>query len=297
MNGFTPDWLALREPADVRARSRWLVHLIAARFSRDTVVRALDVATGTGANMRYMAEHLPSRQEWLLVDGDPALLGEVPARTHSWAVARGFEISSDEQELLIRGERLRCRVATRRLNLATDTDAPEANIFEGHALVTASALLDLVSDGWLRAVAGRCRGSGAAVLFALTYDGRMTCAPEEPEDRSVRDLVNAHQRMDKGFGPALGPSGCAAAERCFASLGYRVERAPSQWVLEREADQLQHQLIEGWAGAAAEVAPDLASAIASWKARRLAHVAAGRSRLLVGHQDLAAWLPSLDDPR
>jgi hypothetical protein len=183
-----------------------------------------------------------------------------------------------------------CRVATRRLNLATDADGSDG-IFEGYALVTASALLDLVSDRWLRAVADRCRSTGAAVLFALTYDGRMHCAPEEPEDATVRELVNAHQRLDKGFGPALGPAGCGAAERCFTSLGYRVERAPSQWVLERDAEQLQHQLIEGWAGAAAQVAPDLSAAIGSWKARRLAHLAAGRSRLLVGHEDLAAWLP------
>ena len=28
-----------------------------------------------------------------------------------------------------------------------------------------------------------------------------------------------------------------------------------------------------------------------WRARRLAHVDAGRSRLTVGHDDLAAWLP------
>jgi hypothetical protein len=290
MNDFTPGWLALREPADVRARSAGLVQLIAARFSLDTVVRALDLATGTGANMRYMAEHLPSRQRWLLVDGDPVLLGEVPGRTHSWALARGFELTSEEQELLIRGERLMCRVATRRLNLATVTDGSD-EIFEGHALVTASALLDLVSDRWLRALADRCRTTGAAVLFALTYDGRMHCSPEEPEDAAVRELVNAHQRLDKGFGPALGPAGCGAAERYFSSLGYRVERAPSQWVLERDGDQLQRQLIEGWAGAAAEVAPDLSSAIVSWKARRLAHVAAGRSRLIVGHEDLAAWLP------
>jgi hypothetical protein len=96
--------------------------------------------------------------------------------------------------------------------------------------------------------------------------------------------------MDKGFGPALGPAGCGAAERCFSSLGYRVERAPSPWVLEGDADQLQRQLIEGWAGAAAEIAPDLSSTIGSWKARRLAHVTAGRSRLFVGHEDLAAWL-------
>jgi hypothetical protein len=290
MNDFKPDWLALREPADVRARSARLANLIAARFPRDTMVRALDVATGTGANMRYMTEHLPSRQQWLLVDNDPVLVGEVPGRTYSWAVARGFEVTDDEQELLIRGEGLMCRVAMRRLNLATVTDGPD-EIFEGHGLVTASALLDLVSDRWLRAVAARCRSTGAAVLFALTYDGRMHCAPDEPEDSVVRELVNAHQRMDKGFGPALGPTGCGAAERCFTRLGYHVERAPSQWVLERDTDRLQHQLIEGWAGAAAEVAPDLSAAIASWKAKRLAHVAAGRSRLLVGHEDLAAWLP------
>jgi hypothetical protein len=289
MRDFKPDWLALREPADVRARSARLVHLVAARCPRDTVVRALDMATGTGANMRYMAEHLPSQQQWLLVDGDPALLGEVPGRMHSWAVARGFEVASDQQELLIRGEGLMCRVATRRLNLATDPDGPDG-IFEGHALVTASALLDLVSDRWLRAVADRCRGAGAAVLFALTYDGRMDCAPEEPEDAAVRELVNAHQRMDKGFGPALGPAGCGAAERCFTGLGYRVERASSPWVLEPDADRLQRQLIEGWAGASTEIAPDLSSTIGSWKARRLAHVTAGRSRLFVGHEDLAAWL-------
>ena len=30
----------------------------------------------------------------------------------------------------------------------------------------------------------------------------------------------------------------------------------------------------------------------SWLARRLAHVDAGRSHVTVGHEDLAAWLPS-----
>jgi hypothetical protein len=61
-------------------------------------------------------------------------------------------------------------------------------------------------------------------------------------------------------------------------------------VLEENDRNLQAQLIEGWAGAAAAVAPDRAASIQSWKARRLAHVAAGRSQLIVGHEDLAGWL-------
>ncbi len=60
-------------------------------------------------------------------------------------------------------------------------------IFDGRALVTASALLDLVSERWLRALAARCAGHGAAVLFALSYDGRIVCSPEDPDDgRSSR---------------------------------------------------------------------------------------------------------------
>ena len=53
---------------------------------------------------------------------------------------------------------------------------------------------------------------------------------------------------------------------------------------------LQQQLIEGWADAAVDIAPEETPRVSGWKTRRLAHVAAGRSRIVVGHEDLAAWL-------
>jgi len=37
------------------------------------------------------------------------------------------------------------------------------------------------------------------------------------------------------------------------------------------------------------MAPDQSGAIADWRARRIAHVDAGRSQLIVGHKDLAGW--------
>jgi hypothetical protein len=178
------------------------------------------------------------------------------------------------------------------LDLAALGDAGDRDIFEGRALVTAAALLDLVSEAWLRALAARCRARGAAVLFALTYDGRMQCSPADPEDDGVRDLVNQHQRTDKGFGPALGPDATDVAERCFASVGYQMHREPSDWVLSPESDRLQQQLIEGWADAAMTIAPERSVSIRDWLARRLGHVVSGRSRLVVGHQDLAGWIPT-----
>jgi SAM-dependent methyltransferase len=241
--------------------------VIAGLFPQTAEVRVLDLGSGTGANMRYLAPHLPDRQSWLLVDYDQALLARVLAPTD--------------------GSR---RVETRHLDLnALDGDAVR-DCFSGRGLVSASALLDLVSEEWLRALAARCRDNGAAVLFALSYDGRIEFAPEEPADAEVRDLVNQHQRTDKGFGRALGPEALAAADLFLVTLGYMVERERSDWVLGPDSPELQRQLIEGWAHAAAEIAPQRSDSIAAWRIRRLAHVAAHRSRLVVGHEDLAAWI-------
>jgi hypothetical protein len=164
-------------------------------------------------------------------------------------------------------------------------------LFAGRALVTASALLDLVSADWLRALAARCRENGATLLFALSYDGRIHFSPEEAEDAEIRALVNEHQRTDKGFGPALGPDAPTVAEQLLGSVGYRVERERTDWNLGPESPELQRQLIAGWAHAASEIAPSRQQAVDDWRMRRLAHVAGERSRLVVGHQDLAAWLP------
>jgi len=209
------------------------------------------------------------RQSWLLVDRDAALLARVPACS----------------------DRLTCTLETRQVDLSTLNEAVKIRIFDDRALVTASALLDLVSRDWLRSLADRCHEGGAAVLFALSYDGRIRCSPDDPDDEVIRELVNRHQRIDKGFGPALGPDATSYAEQCLASLGYHVQRERSDWVLPPESHDLQRQLIEGWARAAAEIAPARSASIDDWRGRRLTHVDANRSHLVVGHEDLAAWLP------
>lgn len=296
MVGFSAEWLALREPADHAARSARLTRAVIGALSDDTPLRILDLAAGTGSNLRYFLEYLGDtdmagpthesaattphtltashegadpracpepgrsvRPTWLLVDHDPALLARVPKTAD---------------------------VATRCMDLSTLDDRA---IFDGRSLVTASALLDLVSDVWLRALAVRCAGSGAAVLFALSYDGRIVCSPEDRDDHAIVARVNEHQRIVKGFGPALGPAANDCAERCFRDLGYHVTRDRSDWLLTPASAELQRQLIDGWANAAIEMAPSQAAVIDAWRCRRLAHVDAGRSQVIVGHEDLAGW--------
>lgn len=292
MDDSLSHWLALREPADIRARSATLARAVAYLLRRDIErgpLRLLDLATGTGSNVRYLAERLPVPQHWLLVDQDPALIGEVPARMSAWGAARGCEMASEPEGIVLRSERLECHIRTWRLDLGA---LEEPGIFSDRHLVTASALLDLVSERWLRALATRCRAAGSTALFTLNYNGQSRCEPVEPEDEMVRDLMNRHQRAnDKGFGRAAGPDAVEIAERSFEENGYRVRREPSDWVLPPENGALQRELIEGWASAATEIAPEHAPLVRSWLARRLAHVEAGHSRITVSHEDILAWLP------
>ena len=285
MSPFSADWLTLREPADTAARSWRMTRWVANALVAGPPVVALDLAAGTGSNLRYLADQLQRQQQWLLVDHDAALLAQVQPATAAWAETRGYGVEPDAAALWIRGERLDCRVATRCLDLASLDDP---SLFADATLVTGSALLDLVSDSWVHTLASRCRERGAAALFALSYDGRIACSPRESEDELVRALVNRHQRTDKGFGAALGPEAAGVAEQCFVSLGYRVRRDASDWVL--TSPEIQRPLIAGWTDAAIAVAPEQSASIYAWQDRRLAHVARGTSRLVVGHEDFAALL-------
>jgi len=286
MGDFSAAWLALREPADFSARSSQLTGVIAHALAHDDVLEAVDVASGTGSNLRYLAERLPPHQDWLLVDHDQGLITQAPARMREWAAARGYEALIEADGVLLQGHRLKCRVQARQVDVA---DLTNAAIFDGRKLVTASALLDLFSEEWLRGLAARCRDHASAALFALNYDGRIRCSPVDDEDELVRALVNRHQQTDKGFGGALGPAATETAERLFRGAGYQVRVEPSDWLLSPDERSLQRALVEGWALAAAEMAPDQSEVIERWRTRRLAHVEHGRSRLQVGHQDLAAW--------
>ncbi|WP_295881752.1 class I SAM-dependent methyltransferase [uncultured Thiohalocapsa sp.] len=291
---FSDDWLALRAPADAAARADRLVqHLRALPTAADAVLEVLDLGCGTGANLRHLAPLLARtghlRQHWCCVDQDAALLARLPARTARWAETTDLCCTPRAHGLCLEGAGWRAEVDVQRLDLhAALADLP----LPAAGLVTASALLDLVSGPWLQGLLARCRHAGCGLLFALSYDGRCSLSPAHALDAAVIDLVNRHQRTDKGFGPALGPRAADdAAARCRA-LGWRVEVAPSDWVLGPTDAPMQRALLTGWHQAAAELAAGEgagpAAGLDAWLTARLAWVDAGTSVLRIGHLDLVA---------
>jgi hypothetical protein len=296
VSGFSAEWLARREPHDAAARAAELPGLLrtSALVSRNgepaRASRAIvDLGAGSGANLRWLAARLGGEQAWLLVDHDAALLAAAENALLRWGTAhgassvRGPSIDGELGEIVLAGTDFTCRVRRSRADLITALEQIEV---PERALVTSSALLDLVSAEWLDALARRCDAASADVYFALTYDGRTICAPADDADAEVLELFNRHQRGDKGFGAALGPTAGLRAVDAFVARGYRVASRTSDWRIGPTDEPFQRELLSGWLAAALEIAPERRAPLEAWHRRRLAHVDAGASTLVVGHLDM-----------
>jgi hypothetical protein len=283
---FLADWLALREPLDAKSRAASLAatrkRLVPAQSHKGTL-KVIDLGAGTGANLRYLAPLLGGSQEWLLAERDPLLLALLRDRMRAWTGSCGLQFIESGERCAIRGAQFDCSVRSVALNLATQLDQLALS---KDTLVTASALLDLVSERWLQDLAERTARLAAPVWFALTYDGRIECSPAEPEDAEIRELFNAHQLRDKGFGAALGPRAGVMAEQIFADKGYRTWCAPSDWRIRPDQATLQRAVLQGWFDAACEMAAGRTVSLRSWLLRRQQHVETGQSELLIGHTDI-----------
>jgi hypothetical protein len=310
-DGFAVDWLALREPADHDARATGAIERSLPPRAR---WRGLDLGGGTGSNLRYLMPRLGADQDWLLVDHDPRLLAAVPDCFARWSAAFGYACRTGADasratpgSVAVAGPGWSARVRCRRADLATIVvaGAPPLTgsalpLDRGFDLVTAAALLDLVSEDWLARLIAWCAAQRVAWLFALTYDGRIEWRPPLADDGAVAAAFDRDQRRDKGFGPALGPAAVDALRRFAGAAGYRVASVAADWRLApdramaadataREATLIQDRLAIDFAAVAARTAQLSPARIETWLQARRAMVAAGQSSLVVGHHDLAGW--------
>lgn len=248
---FEPDWLGLREPADHAARDKGLLAQAAACVGDGGTV--LDLGCGTGSTARAFAAAGFGNFKWRFFDHDPALL----------TIA---EMQTPKAECIVG-------------DIAQIDSLP----LDGVSLITASALFDLMSEDWVAALVTRAEQAHIPIYAALNYTGEMHWTPLDARDQKITDAFNAHQRKDKGTGPALGPASGKTFQQITAARGWAASVADSPWQLDRKDALLHENLVTGIAEAANESGARMALA---WGADRRAKALTSYAE--IGHLDVLA---------
>jgi hypothetical protein len=238
------EWLALREPADAEARASELVDLLPAGGPH----LVHDLGSGTGAMGRWLAPRLTGPQHWVLHDRDADLLNAA-----SLPDGVTFETRT------------------------SDVTRLQPDDLAGATLITASALLDMLSERELAGLLAACADAPCPALLTMTVVGRVDFAPADPLDRRLEAAFNDHQRRT-----TIGPDAVAALERSGTEAVVR----PSPWRLGRAHAELLAEWFTGWHRAACEQEPDLAATTEDYARRRLEQAAAGQLAVTVAHADV-----------
>src|SRR5205085_5344531 len=134
----------------------------------------VELACGTGVTMRAISSHLPARQTWRLVDNNLGLLGRA-------ADAAPAGVSAQPKPVDL----------ARDLELALDGPTD---------LITTSALLDLVTDDWIKRPAVEAAARPLPDSAARKHQGLAYFDPTDPLGLAVLAPVNRHHHADKRFG-------------------------------------------------------------------------------------------------
>ncbi len=260
------DWLALRGRADAGSRSRALVRELSPLLAPGQLV-VHDLGSGSGAMVRWLAPMLQGPQEWVLHDADPAILGRRDPRPVRDRAGREIATRTSVEQLA---------------ELPPDA-------FRGASLVTASALLDVITADEARTIVDACIAAGCPALFSLTVTGRVELDLADPADAEFGAAFNDHQRRLADGRRLLGPDAAGVVARMFGSAGWTVRERETPWRLGPGEPALVGEWLDGWVGAAVEQRPALGGGASDYLLRRRAQLTGGRLSVVVDHRDVIAW--------
>jgi trans-aconitate methyltransferase len=259
------EWLALREPADAAARAGDLVDELRRHLPTTDRMVVHDLGCGTGSMGRWLAPFLPGPQRWVLHDRDGGLLEAATADPPGHA-ADGSAVTLETQQSDIHG-----------LSYGELGDV---------TLITASALLDMLTADDLSGLADLCTDAACPALLTLSVTGRVELTPADALDRHVAAAFNAHQRRTTDRGALLGPDAPEVALEELGRRGAEVVVRSSPWRLGASDADLIAEWFKGWLWAACEQEPGLTAQTDSYKRRRLTEATAGHLEVTVDHADL-----------
>jgi hypothetical protein len=218
--------------------------------------------------MRWLAPLLPGPQTWILHDWNASLIKQaiegVPPRDR------------DNTAVSVRSQPG---------NLADLRSTDLA----GASLVTASALLDVLTSRETHAIVNACLGARCPALLSLSVTGDVRLTPQDEFDAAFERAFNAHQLRSTDGRQQLGRYAAPIARGLFTQSGWNARPSTTVWRLDRRRPRLLREWLDGWLDAAVEQDPGLRAAATRYRRLRTSQIERGTLAVHVRHVDLLAW--------
>lgn len=273
MTAADPTWLDLRAPYDDAARqdSIHLVDRVATvvqtklEHPAQSVI-AVDIGAGTGNSARWFDQHLGARLpdtilRWVLIDTDQ----------------RALELAKS----ILPGAKTVVGSITQLSQIVTELrDEPG---YGGPLVITASAVLDVLTRQDIEAIVTTIVQHSACGLFLLSINGDWRITPADPADEFITDTFGEHQQRHA----KLGAAGATALMAAARQAGLAVRSHVTAWRMAAPQDeQMLVRFLRERVAAVIEQRPQQTALATAWLQRRMAQVAEGLS-IKVDHLDVS----------
>jgi len=217
--------------------------------------------------MRWLAPLLPGPQTWVLHDWSPSLTER--------AIDGPRPVDQDNEPIDVSAQ----------VGQLADLQASD---LQGASLVTASALLDVLTSREVHAIVDACVASGCPALLTLSVTGFVELNPFDERDDAFRRAFNAHQLRITDGRRLLGRYGALVARGLFTEAGWHVRSSVTTWRLNDAEPRLLREWLDGWIGAAVEQSPELQDEAVRYREWRVAQQGRGELSAIIRHVDLLA---------
>ena len=166
----------------------------------------------------------------------------------------------------------------------------------GATLITASALLDVLTEDELAGLMTLCADVECPVLLTLSVVGRVELTPADPWTFALAPLSMTINGVRRSGGACSAPTRSASSSTGSQSSVGRCWFGPARGDSVGSEADLAAEWFRGWVDAACEQQTGLAAEIDGYARRRLTQATAGRLGVTVDHADVLA-VPALDAAR
>ncbi len=254
MEKFSSEWLTFREQEDLLARNSTILECVTEHLKGTKRLNILDIGCGTGATMRALLPEIKQPQHWTLLDADQELLARARCLNQPLVSDPNYTLET----------------------VFADLTSGFGFLNREYSLVTATALLDLVSEAWIKKFVMALKHNNLSFYCSITPNNRIEIDPKDNLDKKVICTFNSHRYSDKGFGMSLGGHATDFTIEQLQRSGFNVSSASETWGNRHPNKSFRKifnaKLVEGISQAANNTKMIDASELKQWTDSRLSAI-------------------------